>query len=166
MMNKNKKGISPLIATVIIIGLTIVLAALVVTFGTNLVKKTTDETEKTSTISTACSDVALKLNLKSTLLNGTVNVNVDNSGSKKFEGLMFRVYNVGETPVDSYDTDVASDKGTKIVTTDNDYTVSPNLVKTFTLTLTSVTTPVKVGVKPKINILGKTEVCGETKTEI
>ena len=42
MKNKNKKGISPLIATVIIIGLTIVLAALVVTFGTNLVKKTTE----------------------------------------------------------------------------------------------------------------------------
>ncbi len=52
---KNKKGISPLIATVLIIGFTIIIAALVITWGTNLFKKTVSETEKSTKINTLCS---------------------------------------------------------------------------------------------------------------
>ncbi len=53
---KNKKGISPLIATVLIIGFTIVIAALVITWGTGLFKKTVSDTEKSGRISTLCSN--------------------------------------------------------------------------------------------------------------
>ncbi|MBI2148541.1 hypothetical protein HYU23_02580 [Candidatus Woesearchaeota archaeon] len=53
-MFKKKKGISPLIATVLIIGFTIVLAALVITWGTKLFKTTVGETETTSKLSLAC----------------------------------------------------------------------------------------------------------------
>src|SRR3989338_8508658 len=51
---KNKKGISPLIATVLIIGFTIVLAALVITWGTKLFQTTVSQTETTSKFSLAC----------------------------------------------------------------------------------------------------------------
>ena len=54
MFKKNKKGISPLIATVLIIGFTIVLAALVITWGTKLFKSTVSETESTSKFNLAC----------------------------------------------------------------------------------------------------------------
>lgn len=52
---KNKKAISPLIATVLIIGFTIVIAALVITWGTGLFKKTVSETETTAEFSKVCS---------------------------------------------------------------------------------------------------------------
>ena len=48
LQRKNKKGISPLIATVLIIGFTIVLAALVITWGTKLFKDTVTQTQATS----------------------------------------------------------------------------------------------------------------------
>lgn len=51
---KNKKAISPLIATVLIIGFTIVIAALVITWGTSLFKKTVSETETTAEFSKIC----------------------------------------------------------------------------------------------------------------
>ena len=54
MFKKNKKGISPLIATVLIIGFTIVLAALVITWGTKLFQSTVSQTETTSKFSLAC----------------------------------------------------------------------------------------------------------------
>jgi len=53
-MNKNKKGISPLIATVLVIGFTIVLAAMVITWGTKLFKTTVEETEAESKFTLAC----------------------------------------------------------------------------------------------------------------
>lgn len=61
-MLKNKRGISPLIATVLIIGFTIVLAALVITWGTRLFKTTVEETELASKFSFACS-TGLKLDV-------------------------------------------------------------------------------------------------------
>ena len=54
LRTKNKKGVSPLIATVLIIGFTIVLAALVITWGTKLFKGTVSDTETTSQFSLAC----------------------------------------------------------------------------------------------------------------
>lgn len=60
MFNKNKKGISPLIATVLVIGFTIVLAALVITWGTKLFKTTVEETQTTSNFNLACT-TGLKL---------------------------------------------------------------------------------------------------------
>ena len=43
-MRKNKRGISPLIATVLLIGFTVALAAMVMTWGSGFIKKTTEQT--------------------------------------------------------------------------------------------------------------------------
>ena len=64
---KNKRGISPLIATVLIIGFTIVLAALVITWGTNLFQKTVAETETASNFNLACT-TGLKLKVENKIL--------------------------------------------------------------------------------------------------
>ncbi len=51
---KSKGGISTLIATVLLIGFTIVLAALVITWGTGLFKKTVGTTERESQFNILC----------------------------------------------------------------------------------------------------------------
>jgi|SRR3989338_1248980 len=72
MLNrKNKKGISPLIATVLIIGFTIVLAALVITWGTKLFKTTVSQTETASQFSLACT-TGLKLEITEKKVNPTL----------------------------------------------------------------------------------------------
>src|SRR3989338_9180439 len=49
-----RKGISPLIATVLVIGFTIVIAAMVITWGTKLFKDTAEETGKLSVFNLLC----------------------------------------------------------------------------------------------------------------
>lgn len=51
---KSKKAISPLIATVLIIGFVIVLSALVITWGSDLFKKITQQTSETSEFVALC----------------------------------------------------------------------------------------------------------------
>ncbi len=83
---KNKRGISPLIATVLIIGFTIVLAALVITWGTKLFQDTVSQTQTTSRFSLACTaglrlDVVNKV--KDTATNPThVNLTLRNNNQE------------------------------------------------------------------------------------
>ncbi|MBU0930191.1 MAG: hypothetical protein KJ623_03920 [Nanoarchaeota archaeon] len=53
-MNKTKKGVSPLIATVLIIGFTIVLAAVVMQWGGSFVRDLTEKTAESTTVATEC----------------------------------------------------------------------------------------------------------------
>ncbi len=168
---RNKKGISPLIATVLIIGFTIVIAALVITFGTNLIRGNIEQTEKTGEISTACSEISLKTKLTTNLKTTTpklLDVTVDNGADKKLESFVFRVYNTGETVADVMDTTIAGQ--TKVVTipTSAVFSVDPNALKTFQLKYdnTLVPTPVKLGVKPRIDIGGKIQECPEIPKNI
>ncbi|MFA5175739.1 MAG: archaellin/type IV pilin N-terminal domain-containing protein [Candidatus Nanoarchaeia archaeon] len=57
----NKKAISPLIATVLIIGFTIVLAAVVLQWAGGFVKNLTAEQEKTVNLQTACMGMNLEI---------------------------------------------------------------------------------------------------------
>lgn len=77
MIRNNKRGISPLIATVLVIGFTIVLAALVITWGTRLFQTTVAETEIQSTFSVVCS-TGLKLDVTN---RGAAPGNADTSWS-------------------------------------------------------------------------------------
>jgi flagellin-like protein len=49
-----KKGISPLIATVLIIGFTVALAAVIMTWGTGFTKRMQESTEETSDVQITC----------------------------------------------------------------------------------------------------------------
>ena len=92
---RNKKGISPLIATVLLIGFTIVLAALVIRWGSELfsgqIKSQTCENEATLECT---SDVDLEItNVKYT--NGAQNfdVAVVSNGKKNIDkGIIFRLH--------------------------------------------------------------------------
>ena len=56
-MKKNKKAISPLIATVLIIGFTIVLGAMVMQWGSAFFRQMTEQTGKTSQAGLACTQL-------------------------------------------------------------------------------------------------------------
>jgi|SRR3989344_9455861 len=83
----DKRGISPLIATVLIIGFTIVIAAIVITFGTNLVKTTTESTAKQAAFGALCTGV--EFNIKTMLqVDGSIKVTVQNENAKKLAGIV------------------------------------------------------------------------------
>src|SRR3989344_2681135 len=54
---KNKRGISPLIATVLIIGFTVALAAVVMTWGNTFVRETTDSTREATQNALLCANL-------------------------------------------------------------------------------------------------------------
>ncbi len=60
-MIQNKKAVSPLIATVLIIGFTVALAAVVITWGSRFVQQTQEEVDITSQIGLACSKLDFRV---------------------------------------------------------------------------------------------------------
>lgn len=57
----NKKGISPLIATVLIIGFTVALAAVIMVWGSDFIKGTTDDVAKTTEMQLACTNADFEI---------------------------------------------------------------------------------------------------------
>ncbi len=83
-----KKGISPLIATVLLIGFTIVLAAVVMRWGGEFVRTTTEETACETDIASACIDT--RVSLESAEDSGeTVNVVITSNSDQTIDG--FRI---------------------------------------------------------------------------
>ena len=101
----NKRGISPLIATVLIIGFTVALAAVVMTWGTGFVRSTTDSTAESTNVALACSRMNYKItNVGCT--GTTINtVEISNDGETKIEELILRAALPGQTlPLTAVDT--------------------------------------------------------------
>ena len=97
----SKKGISPLIATVLIIGFVIVLAALVMQWGSGLFENIKEETSTSSEISLACSTGLTNLKVMSATYTDDLNedgtsddpgvkVVIDNSNEQEIAGFLFR----------------------------------------------------------------------------
>ena len=64
ILHTNKRGISPLIATVLIIGFTVALAAVVMTWGSGFVRETTESTSEQATSAIECARLNLEVNIK------------------------------------------------------------------------------------------------------
>jgi len=101
MKHLTKKGVSPLIATVIIIGFTIVLAALLITFGTQFFKGQIAQQEKTSAISTICSTGLANLDVKASAVTNGVEVLIDNKNDYYLWGYTIRAYDSAKKPIGS-----------------------------------------------------------------
>ncbi len=167
-MRKNKKGISPLIATVLIIGFTIVIAALVITWGTNLFKKTQQQTGELSDVNLACTDILGSMTVNANAdpnAPGTLTLTVDNGANREVSGFILRVYNKDQTSADTIDSSDAA----KLTSPDGTDVIASSGLKTFTVTYDSslVAEVGKVGVRPKVTIKGKAEQCqGEAEQEL
>ncbi len=94
-----KKGISPLIATVLLIGFTIVLAAVVMRWGGEFVRETTEETACETELSTSC--IRLRFEIESVednlLPNGTstnsIDVTISSRSDQVIDGFRFILWN-------------------------------------------------------------------------
>ena len=90
----NKKAISPLIATVLLIGLVVALAVLVTNWGLNYVKQTTERTEKTTKSALDCIN-NLDFDIKEVACD-TGKIVIDNRGQAEILNITFRVHQVGD----------------------------------------------------------------------
>src|SRR3989338_2966243 len=92
-----KRGVSPLIATVLLIAFAVALGAVIINWGRGFVQERTSDVEKTTKIETGC---ALDVQLKVSEIDGTpqlcyggsgtsgqVNFTLDNKGKKDIKEL-------------------------------------------------------------------------------
>ncbi len=98
-----KKGISPLIATVLIIGFTVALAAIIITWSTSFTKKMQEQTEETANLQIICAtDVVY--GIKSVCATGTeYRILIQNDGKEPIKNWILRFYK-SESLVQSKDT--------------------------------------------------------------
>jgi len=160
MENKNKRGISPLIATVLVIGFTIVLAALVITWGTRLFKTTVSETETAAKFSQACS-AGLKLEVESKdytpdSLSVTLRNNNQDQNINKFRVILN--YGTG-----SYEGAMLTESLTSFVP--KTYTITTSTTETAEGAPTDLAGLESVDLYPELTITGDTKFC-ENPTNI
>jgi flagellin-like protein len=94
-MRLNKKGISPLIATVLIIGFTVALAAVIMTWGQKFTKDIQEQTEETSGSQMTCANTnEVNFEIKKVCLESGNNykITISNDGTKKLEKMQLRFY--------------------------------------------------------------------------
>src|SRR3989338_10875287 len=86
-----KQGISPLIATVLLIGFTIALAVIVTNWGLNYVKGTTDKTSQQTEHALGCIN-DLDFDIKDVLCEEN-QIIIDNKGTTDLKEVTFRIHN-------------------------------------------------------------------------
>ncbi len=86
---KTKKGISPLIATVLLIGFTVALAAVLMTWGLDYVKKSTEQVGGKTEEYLKCSDLAFEITNVDCQNNEVI---VQNNANIDIAGMTLRVY--------------------------------------------------------------------------
>ncbi len=104
-----KKGISPLIATVLVIGFTVALAAVILTWGTSFTKSISKGTEETADIQLTCAQ-DVQFDVKNACIDSvtdplapSVRFIVENNGNKDIKNFTAR-FKISETDVLSAET--------------------------------------------------------------
>lgn len=82
-----KKGISPLIATVLLIGFTVALFVVVMTWGSGFVRDMTTSTESSTKAALKCTQLDFKITKAS-----CSGLTIENKGSVDIKAFVFRVY--------------------------------------------------------------------------
>ena len=85
-MFTNKRGVSPLIATVLIIGFTVALAAIIFTWGQSFVRETTEQTAQAASSAIDCAN----LNFEVRPSSACDSVTIVNNGKNPISALTFR----------------------------------------------------------------------------
>ena len=88
-MIKNNRGITPLIATVLLIGFTVALAAIIMTWGTEFIKGTTSDVDKERDTALLCTS-QLDFQVQVDCVNGKVAI--DNRGAVDITALKLRLH--------------------------------------------------------------------------
>lgn len=142
---KTKKAISPLIATVLILGFTVALAAIIMTWGTGFTKNIQKSTEETSNNQLKCAlDVDFEI-VNACVSESTIKITLKNNKEKEIVKSKVVVY----TSESSAET-LAYDAITALAFGTNSITVTPTL---------AVAQIKKVEVIPTIKVESKEVVC-------
>lgn len=147
-----KKGISPLIATVLIIGFVIVLAALVMQWGTSLFEGIKEDTAVSSEVNLICSTGLTNLKINSAVYTtGTLAVTVDNSNEQEVSGFLFRFHDNSDT-VATQDTRISSTISASGADA-TDMSIGAFEVKTYTITQTLTASITDVNDYGKVGVM-------------
>lgn len=92
-----KRGISPLIATVLLIGFTITIAAILMIWGGNLIKERAEKISAKTEAQTSCT-AKVEIDLNSAKCDtGKIKISVENTGSDVIDTFRARIdYNSGD----------------------------------------------------------------------
>jgi hypothetical protein len=143
----NKRGISPIISTVLIICMVALLAVIILAWSGTFTRGLLKHADETSEKLTAC-ESQTNLDIRSACTrDDTITVMVESLGSKKVTGLIIRV--LGSSG--GYQKDVE----TELNIAD---------LKRFDIEKQDVGEISKIEILPKVDILGKTEICGIADT--
>src|SRR3989338_11130763 len=97
------KAVSPLIATVLVIGFAIALSGIMITWGTSFVKDIQERSEKSSLKDITCTkDVGLNINSASGVVTDKVKLVLENTGEINIDKFNVRIS--GNSGVESIET--------------------------------------------------------------
>ncbi|MAG50879.1 hypothetical protein CL621_04570 [archaeon] len=108
----NKKGISPLIATVLLIGATIALAALVMVWSQNLFKSTTDRTKAGIEAEMICTEVQFRVD-SAVGTDASSTLRITNNGDHDIVDFIARVYEGEDVELGVLTGDILSSYGSE-----------------------------------------------------
>ena len=94
-----KKGISPLIATVLLIAFTIAIAVIIMRWGTDFVKNITKSTEESTEMALKCTDLKIEMSD----IDCTDNkLKLTNNGNIEIKSVKFRIYAAADVEIEDY----------------------------------------------------------------
>ncbi len=141
-----RKGISPLIATILIIGFTVALAAVIMTWGQSFVKVMTKGTEANTEKQLACSKVLFTItDACADIPVEEVQITISNEGNQKIESFIIRIH---------------SQPGNMAVTDFNVNSLDPFGIKTAYEPFPDTAEVRLIEAIPTVNVLGEMVTCG------
>ena len=154
-----------MIATVLIIGFTIVLAALVINFGGSLFKRTVSESSDKGAVATLCSSMDFSIKSSRDSKNSSiVNVVVKNNNANNIIGFLFKVSNDKESKLflGSLDNLIQPSINTRVFSSiSGDFSVGSFVVKNFGLKPVEDSYS-KIEVLPIVLVNNKKEICSSS----
>ena len=124
----NKRGISPLIATVLLIGFTVALAAVVITWGTGFVQKVTSGTEQKTDKAIICTS---DLNFEIESVKCPNKITLDNVGEVNIKKFNLRFFSANDDLLGIQNLDKLDKYQLKQFTLSPDMPASTNKVEVF-----------------------------------
>ena len=105
----SKQGISPLIATVLIIAFTVALAVIVINWGTSFTRDLQDNTSNSADFQISCAqEVVYSIKSACVTTGGALNVVVSNDGSKALDQVIVRTTSLNSAATQQYTTSPSS----------------------------------------------------------
>jgi len=148
-----KKGVSPLIATVLLVGFTIALAALVMTWGQSLFQKTVEQTSELASSQMKCvQEVGIDIT-KATITNGIIEATVDNTNTETVTSFISRIFYSDDT-IDVLTQD-------KFDMLNKDFSLQPYGRSKAKINYTETKNPTKIELLPVVPIDKGTAVCAD-----